>query len=119
MIQTGNNMQIRRVKDCQAEVSTLESTPNLKSTFKPNLGPSDQNAQRPPTMDTQKEISMHTEKHKDCQLESATMDMRSSLQGVNGTAKTDTSNAYQQQNTKKHISQKVWTTKYKHTARQL
>jgi hypothetical protein len=44
MIQTGNNMQIRRVKDCQAEVSTLESTPNLKSTFKPNMGPSDQNA---------------------------------------------------------------------------
>jgi hypothetical protein len=43
MIQTGNNMQIKRVKDCQAEVSTLDSTPNPKSTFKPNLEPSDQN----------------------------------------------------------------------------
>jgi hypothetical protein len=41
MIQTGNNMQIRRDKDSQAEVSTLDSTPNPKSTFKPNLGPSD------------------------------------------------------------------------------
>jgi hypothetical protein len=34
MIQTGNNMQIRRVKDCQAEMSTLDSTPNPKSTCK-------------------------------------------------------------------------------------
>jgi hypothetical protein len=46
MIQTGNNMQIRRDKDSQAEVSTLDSTPNPKSTFKPNLEPSDQNAQK-------------------------------------------------------------------------
>ena len=45
-------------------------------------------------------ISMHTEKHKDCQLESATMDSRSILQAANRTAKTDSSNAYQQQNTK-------------------
>jgi hypothetical protein len=100
MIQTGNNMQIRRVKYCQAELSTLDSTPNPTSTFKPNLEPSDQNAQRPLTLNTQKEISMHMEKHKDCQLESATMDSRSSLQGAIGTAKTDPSNAYQQQNTK-------------------
>jgi hypothetical protein len=49
MIQTGNNMQIRRDKDSQVEVSTLDSTPNPKSTFKPNLEPSDQNAQRPLT----------------------------------------------------------------------
>jgi hypothetical protein len=96
MIQTGNNMQIRRVKDCQAEMLTLDSTPNPKSTFKPNLEPPDQNAQRPQTLNTQKEISMHIEKHKDCQLESATMDSRSSLQGATGTAKTDPSNAYQQ-----------------------
>ena len=40
------------------------------------------------------------EKHKDCQLDSATMDSSSSLQGATGTAKTDPSNAYQQQNTK-------------------
>jgi len=69
MMQTRNDMQKRRVKDCQAEVTTLDSTPNPKSTFKTNLEPSDQNAQRPPTLNTQKEISMHTEKHKDCQLE--------------------------------------------------
>jgi hypothetical protein len=68
MIQTGNNMQIKRVKDCQAEVSTLDSTPNPKSTFKPNLEPSDQNAQRPQNLNTQKELSMHMEKHKDCSL---------------------------------------------------
>ena len=41
MMQTGNDMQKRRVKDCQAEVTTLVSTPNPKSTFKPNLEPSD------------------------------------------------------------------------------
>jgi hypothetical protein len=93
-------MQIRRVKDSQAEVSTLDSTHNPKSTFKPNLEPSDQNAQRPQTPNTQKEISIDMEKHKDCQLESATMDSSSSLQGATGTAKTDPSNAYQQQNTK-------------------
>jgi hypothetical protein len=57
MIQTGNNMQIRQDKDSEAEVSTLDSTPNPKSTFKPNLEPSDQNAQRPLTLNTQKEIS--------------------------------------------------------------
>ena len=68
MIQTGNNMQIKRVKDCQAEVSTLDSTPNPKSTFKPNLEPSDQNAQRPQNLNTQKELSMHMEKHKDRSL---------------------------------------------------
>ena len=101
MIQTGNNMQIKRVKDCQAEVSTLDSTPNPKSTFKPNLEPSDQNAQRPQNLNTQKELSIHMEKHKDCSLvESATMDSSSSLQVATGTAKTDPSNAYQQQNTK-------------------
>ena len=33
MTQTGNNMQIRRVKDCQAEVSTLDSPPNPKMYF--------------------------------------------------------------------------------------
>jgi hypothetical protein len=70
-------------------MSTLDSTPNPKSTCKPNLEPSDQNAQRPQTLHAQKEISMHMEKHKDCQLESATMDSRSSLQGAIGTAKTD------------------------------
>jgi hypothetical protein len=97
MIQTGNNMQIRRDKDSQAEVSTLDSTPNPKSTFKPNLEPSDQNAQRQQTPNTQKEIIIDVEKHKDCQLESATMDSSSSLQGATGTAKTDPSNVYQQQ----------------------
>jgi hypothetical protein len=40
------------------------------------------------------------EKHKQCQLESATMDSSSSPQGATGSAKTDPSNAYQQQNTK-------------------
>ena len=94
MIQTGNNMQIRRDKDSQAEVSTLDSTPNPKSTFKPNLEPSDQNAQKQQTPNTQKEIIIDVEKHKDCQLESATMDSSSSLQGATGTAKTDPSNAY-------------------------
>ena len=100
MKQTGNNMQIRRDKDSQAEVSTLDSTPNPKSTFKPNLEPSDQNAQKQQTPNTQKEIIIDVGKHKDCQLESATMDSSSSLQGATGTAKTDPSNAYQQQNTK-------------------
>jgi hypothetical protein len=37
------------------------------------------------------------EKHKECQLESATMDSSSSPQGATGSAKTDPSNAYQQQ----------------------
>ena len=100
MIQTGNNMQIRRDKDSQAEVSTLDSTPNPKSTFKPNLGPSDQSTQRQQTPNTQKEIIIDMEKHKQCQLESATMDSSSSPQGATGSAKTDPSNAYQQQNTK-------------------
>jgi hypothetical protein len=54
-------------------------------------------AQRPLTLNTQKEIIIDLEKHKDCQLESATMDSSSSLQGATGTAKTDPSNAYQQQ----------------------
>jgi hypothetical protein len=63
MIQTGNNMQIRRAKDSQAEVSTLDST-HPKSTFKPNLEPSDQNAQRPQTPNTQKEINIDMEKNK-------------------------------------------------------
>jgi hypothetical protein len=40
------------------------------------------------------------EKHKECQLETATMDSSSSPQGATGSAKTDPSNAYQQQNTK-------------------
>jgi hypothetical protein len=79
---------------------SLCSSPNPTSTFKPNLEPSDQNAQRPLTLNTQKEISMHMEKHKDCQLESATMDSRSSLRGAIGTDKTDPTNAYQQQNAK-------------------
>jgi hypothetical protein len=61
-------MQIRRDKDSQAEVSTLDSTPNPKSTFKPNLEPSDQNAQKQQTPNTQKEIIIDVEKHKDCQL---------------------------------------------------
>ena len=100
MIQTGNNMQIRRDKDSQAEGSTLDSTPNPKSTFKPNLEPSDQNTQRQQTPNTQKEIIIDMEKHKECQLESATMDSSSSPQGATGSAKTDPSNAYQQQNTK-------------------
>jgi transcription initiation factor IIF auxiliary subunit len=40
------------------------------------------------------------EKHKQCQLESTTMDSSSSPQGATGSAKTDPSNAYQQQYTK-------------------
>ena len=63
MIQTGNNMQIRRAKDSQSEVSTLDST-HPKSTFKPNLEPSDQNAQRPQIPNTQKEINIDMEKNK-------------------------------------------------------
>lgn len=43
---------------------------------------------------------MHTKKHKDCQLESENTDSRSSLQSATSTAKTNPSNAYQQQNTK-------------------
>lgn len=47
---------------------------------------------------------MHTKKHKDCQLESENTDSRSSLQGATSTAKTNPSNAYQQQNTKAHLT---------------
>jgi hypothetical protein len=56
-------MQIRRDKDSQAEVSTLDSTPNPKGTFKPNLEPSNQNSQKQQTPNTQKEIIIDVEKH--------------------------------------------------------
>jgi hypothetical protein len=53
----------------------------------PNLEPSDQNTQKQQTPTTQKEIIIDMEKHKQCQLESVTMDSSSSPQGATGSAK--------------------------------
>jgi antibiotic biosynthesis monooxygenase (ABM) superfamily enzyme len=54
---------------CEMCLLYFVGTPNPKGTFKPNLGPSDQSTQRQQTPNTQKEIIIDMEKHKQCQLE--------------------------------------------------